>query len=67
MFLKPSDKSLKVFDPATKLHLPMEGKKVAKSSYWMRRIADGDVVEAKEPIKKKVIKKESEKNKESKS
>ncbi len=46
MFLKPAP-GLKVRDPKTKKHLPEEGKEVSSSSFWLRRLAEGAVVETK--------------------
>jgi hypothetical protein len=43
IYVKPSP-GLKVRDPASRLHLPPEGKRVAETSYWIRRIKQGDVV-----------------------
>lgn len=43
MFLKPRP-GLKVRDPISKFHLPADGAEVQESSYWIRRLADGDVV-----------------------
>ncbi len=43
MFVKPKD-GLPVRDPATKRHLPAEGKEVPETSYWLRRLKCGDVV-----------------------
>lgn len=43
MFVKPAP-GLKVRDPVTKQHLPESGTEVPEDSYWIRRIADGDVV-----------------------
>lgn len=62
--LKPSREDLKVFDPATKLHLPKEGKKVKLTSYWRRRLSCGDCLEVKEEEKKEEVKqvKKSEKS-----
>lgn len=42
MFVKPKD-GRKVIDPATYRELPVEGKEVPRSAYWLRRIKDGDV------------------------
>lgn len=41
-----------VRDPATKRPLPAEGKEVRESSFWLRRLADGDVVlaQVEEPV-----------------
>jgi hypothetical protein len=47
MFLKPA-KGVLVRDPKTKRHLPTTGAEVQLSSYWVRRLADGDVVEVKQ-------------------
>lgn len=44
VFLKPAP-GRKVRDPVTRLHLPDSGKRVQISTYWTRRLADGDVVE----------------------
>lgn len=44
-FLKPAD-GLKVRKPAGG-HLSPDGEAVELNSYWLRRIADGDVAEAK--------------------
>jgi hypothetical protein len=43
MFVKPKA-GLKVRDPISKLPLPPEGKNVPDdSSFWIRRLTDGDV------------------------
>ncbi len=42
--LKPSP-GLVVIDPQTRQALPADGAQVAESSYWLRRLDDGDVVE----------------------
>lgn len=47
MILKPSKDGLKVFNPATKLHLRKEGDEVVINNYWRRMIGCGDVVEVK--------------------
>lgn len=39
-------------DPDKGGYLPQEGRNVEPTAYWLRRIADGDVVEA-EPTKQK--------------
>lgn len=41
--LKPAA-GLKVIDPETRKALPEKGDQVRDSSYWHRRLADGDVV-----------------------
>lgn len=43
MHVRPAP-GLKVRDPITKRHLPDHGKEVPSSTYWLRRVADGDVV-----------------------
>jgi hypothetical protein len=45
MFVKPAP-GLKVRNPVTKRHLPLEGAEVPESTYWVRRLAAGDVVQA---------------------
>ena len=45
MFVKPKA-GLFVRDPATREPLPEAGREVPEDQYWMRRLADGDVVEA---------------------
>lgn len=51
MFIKPAS-GMHVRDPATKRPLPAEGKEVRESSFWLRRLADGDVVlaQVEEPV-----------------
>lgn len=34
-----------VRDPYTHAQLPPEGRNVSKTSYWLRRVRDGDVIE----------------------
>lgn len=45
--LKPAKDGLKVFNPATGLHLNANGEEISISSYWHRMIKCGDVVEVK--------------------
>jgi len=45
IFLKPLKAVIR--DPKTRAILPAEGAWKKKSSYWARRLRDGDVVEAK--------------------
>lgn len=47
-FVKPAD-GLTVRDPARGDHLPAEGREVALTTYWQRRLRDGDVVPATKP------------------
>jgi hypothetical protein len=43
--LKPARPGLLVRDPVTKRALPPEGAQVTFSSYWVRRLDEGDVLE----------------------
>ena len=43
MFVKPAE-GIQVRDPISYALLPAEGREVPESSYWTRRLADGDVV-----------------------
>jgi len=38
-------KGIKVRDPHSKLHLAEQGAEVPRTSYWLRRLASGDVIE----------------------
>jgi hypothetical protein len=49
MFLKPARPGLIVRDPISMLPLPEDGADKPESSYWVRRMADGDVVNASAP------------------
>lgn len=44
MYLVPAA-GLNVIDPANGQPLPPEGKEVADTTYWRRRLAEGDVTE----------------------
>lgn len=46
--LKPKSDDLKVFNPATGLHLKNEGEEVAVDNYWRRRLKTGEVVAVEE-------------------
>jgi hypothetical protein len=48
MFVKPAP-GLKVRDPVSRLHLPLGGAEVPNTSFWIRRLQCGDVIEAKPP------------------
>lgn len=41
---------LVVRDPHSKQPLPESGREVQPTSYWLRRLADGDVVEVAPPV-----------------
>ena len=46
--LKPASKELKVrFEDPRKGHIPVEGAEVRRSAYYLRRIAEGGLVEVK--------------------
>ncbi|MDD9911655.1 MAG: DUF2635 domain-containing protein [Alphaproteobacteria bacterium] len=55
LFVRPARKKLKVRNPETGQHLPAEGMHVTQSTYWLRRIKDGDVLttQVKESTNKK--------------
>lgn len=44
MFVRPAV-GLKIRDPETGNYLPEPGQIVPRSSFWLRRLKDGDVVE----------------------
>jgi len=44
MHVKPAREGLIVLDPATYTPLPTEGAEVPETSYWQRRLLDGDLV-----------------------
>ncbi|SPD73815.1 conserved hypothetical protein [uncultured Desulfobacterium sp.] len=46
IFVKPANAGLKIRMPGTGAVLPADGAEVPNSSFWLRRIADGDVVGA---------------------
>lgn len=48
--VKPAP-GLVVRDPATRQALPAEGAEVPRNTYWMRRLRDGDVIEAQAAVK----------------
>lgn len=62
IFVKPAREGLIVRDPITKQIMPADGKEVTDSTYWRRRLRDGDVVKARPP--KKVANSASNPNKE---
>lgn len=49
--LKPASDDLKVRNPDTGEHLRAEGETVVLTSYWVRRLRDGDVVKTDAPAK----------------
>ena len=44
-FIKPAS-GLRIADPKTGEYLPEDGMLMPKSAFWLRRLKDGDVVEA---------------------
>lgn len=44
IFVRPANPEIKVRNPATGHHVPSHGQIVEESSYWTRRILDGDLV-----------------------
>ena len=44
-FIKPAP-GLKIADPETGEYLPETGKVMPRSAFWLRRVKDGDVLEA---------------------
>lgn len=48
MFVKPAE-GRKVRNPISKQHLPAAGAEVPESTFWIRRLRDGDVVRAEPP------------------
>ncbi len=48
IFIKPAAPGLKVRKPVNG-YLAAEGEEVNADSYWLRRMADGDVIEAQRP------------------
>lgn len=52
MYLVPAP-GRNVIDPANGQPLPTEGKEVETSTYWLRRLNEGDVTEGQAPKKSK--------------
>jgi hypothetical protein len=49
IYIKPTSPKIPVKDPETRRPLADEGEHKPKSPFWMRRLRDGDVVEATPP------------------
>lgn len=45
--VKPAREGLKIMDPKTGAALPFRAVEVEDTSYWRRRIADGDLIAVK--------------------
>lgn len=50
MIVKPATPGTVIRDPRTKRRLPDEGARVPRSSFWLRRLAQKDVVLVPEPV-----------------
>jgi hypothetical protein len=50
IFVRPVSPGLIVRDPITRQPLPSEGAEKPRDTYWLRRLADGDVVEVAPPL-----------------
>ncbi len=59
MYVIPKS-GFKIPDPSLNDHLPPEGRNVEKTTYWVRRLRDGDVTEKPQPKpqQKNIAKKE---------
>lgn len=59
MYVIPKS-GFKIPDPSLNDHLPPEGRNVEKTTYWIRRLRDGDVTEKPQtkPQQKNIAKKE---------
>jgi len=55
IFVKPAADGLVVPDPDTHRSLKAEGEWKPETMYWVRRLRDGDVVEATGPVERKEI------------
>ena len=44
MMIKPARVGEKIRDPISRAFIPAEGKEVPRSTFWIRRLACGDVV-----------------------
>lgn len=49
LFLKPADPDLIVRDPDKRRALPVDGAEVPNTTYWQRRLKDGDVIKTSRP------------------
>lgn len=49
MKVKPADPNAVIRDPHTRQPLPAEGGEVPETSFWIRRLNDGEVVRIDEP------------------
>lgn len=48
IFIKPANSDVQVRNPDRNgEHLPVDGAEVERSTYWIRRLKDGDVIESK--------------------
>lgn len=58
-FLRPAP-GIRVADPLTGQYLPEGGALMPRSAFWLRRVADGDVVEVQKPAPAKKVQAVSE-------
>ncbi|MBE9542497.1 MAG: DUF2635 domain-containing protein [Proteobacteria bacterium] len=58
IMIKPKE-GLKVFNPATKLHIKESGELIVMSTYWQRRFNDNEIELVKKEVKKKIENKKS--------
>lgn len=49
VYIKLKTENLVIRDPVTKAIVPPEGRWVVMSTYWRRRLNDGDMIESKPP------------------
>lgn len=61
LFIKPARDGLIVRDPQTRTPLAAAGESKPRTSYWLRRLAEGDVVETKPASATKTAAKAQEK------
>jgi len=55
LHLKPAREGLLVRHPQTKRPLKKEGEEVNKSTYWLRRLKEGSVVEVNKKVEAKPV------------
>lgn len=57
IFIKPAQPGIKVRDPVTKQHLREDGEHKPRSTFWLRRLAAGEVVMVQQAAEKSAAKK----------
>lgn len=53
LYVKPKEPGMALRDPRTKRQLPDEGGSVPNTTFWRRRLINGDVLEVKPPKAKR--------------